>query len=121
MKLFVLHENIRATLHRQNLRLTAVSPETAFRLRRLLPISINASARSNSSLSGAFQESVQRSVRNEQPTCGNFVATQTAVSIFHVGDIVVADRENRQQRRAIFSRKYRHYAIHTKPQTLTLI
>src|SRR5882762_7200221 len=33
---------------------------------------INASARSNSSLSGTFQESFQRSVRNEQPTCGNF-------------------------------------------------
>ncbi len=41
---------------------------------------INASARSNSSLSGAFQESFQRSVRNEQATCGNFVATQTVPS-----------------------------------------
>ena len=42
---------------------------------------INASARSTSSLSGAFQESFQRSVRNEQPTCGNFVATQTPFNL----------------------------------------
>jgi hypothetical protein len=35
MQLFVSYENIRATLCRQNLRLTAASPETAFRLRRL--------------------------------------------------------------------------------------
>src|SRR5215469_12864157 len=40
---------------------------------------INSSARSNSSLSKAFQESFQRSIRNEQPTDGNSVATQTAV------------------------------------------
>jgi len=39
MKLFVSHENIRVALRRQNLRLTGASPETAFRLRRLLPIS----------------------------------------------------------------------------------
>ena len=52
---------------------------------------INASARSNSSLSGAFQESFQRSVRNEQPTCGNFVATQTAVQSSNVGDTVAGD------------------------------
>lgn len=81
MNLFVSHEILRATLHRQNSRLTADSPETAFRLRRLVPISINASARSTSSLSGGFQESFQRSVRNEQPTCGKFVATQTALPL----------------------------------------
>src|SRR6266478_8361168 len=52
---------------------------------------INASASSNSSLSGAFQESFQRSVRNEQPTCGNFVATQTAVQSSNVGDTVAGD------------------------------
>src|SRR6266496_6268199 len=52
---------------------------------------INAAARSNSSLSGAFQESFQRSVRNEQPTCGNFVATQTAVQSSNVGDTVAGD------------------------------
>ena len=52
---------------------------------------INDSARSKSSLSGAFQESLQRSVRNEQPTCGNFVATQTAVQSSNVGDTVAGD------------------------------
>ena len=52
---------------------------------------INASARSNSSLGGAFQESFQRSVHNEQTTCGNFVATQTAVQSSNVGDTVAGD------------------------------
>src|SRR5712691_10372818 len=52
---------------------------------------INASARSNTSLSRAFQESFQRSVRNEQPTCGNFVTTQTAVQSSNVGDTVAGD------------------------------
>jgi hypothetical protein len=50
----------------------------------------NASARSNSSLSGSFQESFQRCVRNEQPTCGNFIAAQTAVQSCYVGDTVAA-------------------------------
>jgi hypothetical protein len=56
---------------------------------------INAAARSNSSLSGAFQESFQRSVRNEQPTCGNFVATQTAVQSSNVGDTIAGDVDPR--------------------------
>jgi len=47
---------------------------------------INDSARSKSSLSGAFQESLQRSVRNEQPICGNFVATPTAIQSSNVAD-----------------------------------
>lgn len=52
---------------------------------------INASARSNSSLSRAFQESSQRSVRNEQPACGNSVAMQTAIQSSKADDTVAGE------------------------------
>jgi hypothetical protein len=53
---------------------------------------IKASAGLNNSLSGAFQESFQRGVRNEQPTCGNSVATQTAVQSSNVGDTAAGEQ-----------------------------
>jgi len=69
----------------------SVSPRAAPAVVKATTHLINASARLNSSPSKAFQESFQRIVRSEQPTCGSSVTTQLASRSSNVGDNAAGD------------------------------